>query len=211
MVLEIKRINYGNSTLPESCVFPNGRADRSIPIVFSVFLIRTEQRTLLVDAGCDTMPGFEMEHFIGPVAALEREGYRAEEITDVIITHAHHDHMEAIGRFPQANVYLHRAEHRDALRRGLIPKGTRLVLFDSVLELEDGLRAVHVGGHSPGSCVVEAAADGKVYAVCGDECYSMQNIQKKIPTPSTCSPQNSRYFIDRYASNDYVCLLSHDE
>lgn len=211
MIREIRRITYASSTLPENCILPGGDPARAVPIIFSVFLILTDERTVLVDAGCDTMPGFVMENFIGPVEALRRAGYPADRITDVIITHAHHDHIESIVHFPTANVYLQREEYPPALRRGLLPANARVHLFDEILELEDGLRAVHTGGHSVGSSVVEAEMDGKTYAICGDECYSMQNIRERIPTPSTESPQNSQRFIDRYACGDYVCLLAHDE
>ena len=63
MEKKLHRITYANSTLPESYVFDGGREDKQIPIIFSVFLLRINGRNILVDAGCDTMPGFEMQNF----------------------------------------------------------------------------------------------------------------------------------------------------
>ena len=211
MIQSIERITYARSTLPESWILPGGDETRRCPILFSVFVIRTEERTLLVDAGCDTMPGFEMENFIGPVEALRRAGYRTEDITDVILTHAHHDHIEALHHFAGARVWLHREELACAMRHDSLRGIERLELIDVDTELEEGLRIVHTGGHTSGSCVVEASYEGKWYVVCGDECYSLRNVRERIPTPSTQSPERSQAFIDRYANGEYVCLLAHDE
>ena len=212
MVRSIKRITYGRSTLPENCILPGGKEEKKIPILFSVFLIETDERCVLVDAGCDTMPGFEMVDFIGPVAALEREGYRAEDITDVILTHAHHDHIDGIRHFGHARIYLHRSELAYAQRHGFFTDGTAsLELFEGTVEPERDLRIVHTGGHTSGSSVVEVRWQDRDYVICGDECYSMENIRKQIPTPSTSSAENSQKFIERYATGSFICLLAHDE
>jgi glyoxylase-like metal-dependent hydrolase (beta-lactamase superfamily II) len=211
MIRSIKRITYGKSTLPQNCILPNGDPKKKIPILFSVFLIQTDDRCVLVDAGCDTMPGFEMVDFIGPVAALERAGYRAEEITDVILTHAHHDHIDGIRHFGHARIYLHRDELAYAQRHGVFINGETPELFEDHAELEHDLRIVHTGGHTIGSSVVEAKWQGQNYVICGDECYSMENIRGQIPSPSTASAENSKKFIERYATGNFICLLAHDE
>ena len=92
-MIEIIPIEYGKSVLPESMIFENGVEDKVRPIVFMVYLIKTENRLILVDAGCETMPGFVMTDFIGAVKALENIGVQPEKITNLIITHAHHDHI----------------------------------------------------------------------------------------------------------------------
>lgn len=48
-----------------------------------IYLIRTTDRNILVDAGCVTMPGFVMEDFIGPVVALERMGVSTDKISRI--------------------------------------------------------------------------------------------------------------------------------
>ena len=98
-MIDIIPIDYGKSLLPESWIFENGAENKFRPIVFRVYLIRTENRLILVDAGCETMPGFDMKDFIGPIKALRNIGISLEEITDLIITHAHHDHIECAKYF----------------------------------------------------------------------------------------------------------------
>ena len=65
MIKKIIRIDYGKSTLDECAVYEGGSRKDSIPILFSVFLIVTEERHILIDAGCETMPGFEMGNLAG--------------------------------------------------------------------------------------------------------------------------------------------------
>lgn len=85
--IEIIPVDYAKSVLPESWVFLNGDKDVKVPILFRVYLLKTENRLILVDAGCETMSGFDMKDFIGPIKALENIGISPEEITDVILTH----------------------------------------------------------------------------------------------------------------------------
>lgn len=89
-MIEIIPVNYGKSALPESMIFENGAENKFRPIIFRIYLLKTENRLILVDAGCETMPGFDMTDFIGPVKALNNIGISPEGITDLIITHAHH-------------------------------------------------------------------------------------------------------------------------
>lgn len=54
--LEIIPIEYANSVFGENNIFQNGDAKKLRPIVFMIFLIKTENRLILVDAGCEAMP-----------------------------------------------------------------------------------------------------------------------------------------------------------
>lgn len=44
----------------------------------------------------------------------------------------------------------------------------------------------------------------------GDECYSFFNLQNAVPTARNYSEQNSKKFIEKYATPQYKCLLCHD-
>ena len=79
-MIDIIPIDYGKSFLPESWIFQNGAENKLRPIIFRMYLLKTENRLILVDAGCETMPGFVMTDFIGTVKALENIGVKADEI-----------------------------------------------------------------------------------------------------------------------------------
>ena len=59
-----------------------------------------------MDAGCDDGAGFEMSLFKKPIAVLKEYGLSPNDITDVIITHSHHDHIEAV-KYYENVVYTH--------------------------------------------------------------------------------------------------------
>lgn len=206
--MEILRVDYGRSRLPESMIFSGGSEAREIPIVFSVFLVVTEARAILVDAGCDTMPGFEMEDFCGTVAALKKLGCTPDDITDVILTHAHHDHIQGIKDFPHAHVYIQEAEYARGKRH--IPESCPVHTFPETCQVAEGVTVKRIGGHTEGSCVVEVRGENTVYVLCGDECYSRKNLTERIPTGSSFCPEKSAAFIHTYTQPGYTCLLCHD-
>lgn len=208
MIQEILRIQYAESTLPECWVFSGGDRGKKVPIVFSIFLVCTECKKVLIDAGCETMPGFEMKNFKSPVCVLEEKGIAATEITDVVITHAHHDHIECVKYFKNATIHIQEDEYQSG--RKYLSENPFISTFVDEAELDDCLKIVRIGGHSKGSSVAECKIDGKIYVLCGDECYSLSNIRNRVATASTCSPENSMAFIEKYTQTPYECLLCHD-
>ena len=184
-------LKYGESTLAESLVFLGGNADVKLPISFIVYFIETDDRRILVDAGCDTMPGFEMEHFVSPCVPLAQVGYSPEDITDVIVTHAHHDHIEAVKHFKNAVVHIQAREYESSQKKHkYIPQGFAVNIFEDEAEI-DGVRVKRISGHSKGSCIVELLCGGKNYVISGDECYSRKCLTHKIPTGSSFDPEKS--------------------
>ena len=62
-------------------------------IYTSVFLIKTEERAILVD--CATTPS-DVDDFIVP--CLEKLGYKLGDIKAIVLTHKHGDHAGGLGR-----------------------------------------------------------------------------------------------------------------
>jgi glyoxylase-like metal-dependent hydrolase (beta-lactamase superfamily II) len=207
-IKELYAVKYGESDLRGDMMLSGGDPNLRYPIDFLIYLLRIENRRILIDAGCLSMPGWEMRHFCSPTEILERIGVRAEEISDVILTHAHHDHAEALALFPRATVYV---QKEVCLRDGgkYIPKQMRTVTFADELWLFDCLRIVKIGGHARGSSVVELYDDGKpLYVMVGDECYGEICFEKNIPTGASAAPEKSRAFLDIYRS--WKRLYSHE-
>jgi len=200
-------LKYADSDLPESWVFAGGNPEVKVPISFVIYLLKVGERRILVDAGCETMPGFDMRGFISPAEALARAGVEAHEITDVIITHAHSDHIQAVFRFPQAVVHIQQDEYEKG--RKYIPEGMQVLIFEQETLVADAIRAVRIGGHSVGSCVAEFWIDGQPCVICGDECYSSACFDRMIPTGSTKNPEKSLAFLYAY-KDGYRRFLCHD-
>ncbi|MDO5479671.1 MAG: MBL fold metallo-hydrolase [Clostridia bacterium] len=207
--MKIIPIEYGKSVLPEAMVFENGRKDVSNEIVFKVYLIKTEDKLILADAGCETMPGFVMRDFTGTVKALEKIDIHPSDITDVLITHSHHDHIECVKYFENATIHIEKGEYESGKK--YIPDGFKVNAFSEVFHLSENVKIIKIGGHSKGSCIVEIKSDDKIYIIAGDECYKRECLNKKIPTGASFDKKASREFIEKYSDKKYTVLLCHDE
>ena len=71
---------YGTTEIDEHMAFQNGDKQKKIPISLLFFLIQTDKKNILVDVGCDTMPGFPLYTFCSPVEVLEKTGISRDEI-----------------------------------------------------------------------------------------------------------------------------------
>ena len=206
--MQIIPIKYASSTLPESAVFYNGNPNTLHDIVFILYLIKTGNKLILVDAGCETMPGFEMKNFIGTIKALKAIKITPDDIDDVIITHSHHDHIECVKYFKNSIIHIQKDEFEAS--GNYIPKDFNVNIFQDEYEVGNNVKIVKIGGHSKGSCIVEIADGDKKYVIAGDECYSRECLDTKTPTGSYYNFENSKSFIEKYSNNKYTVLLCHD-
>jgi glyoxylase-like metal-dependent hydrolase (beta-lactamase superfamily II) len=82
----------------------------SIKFNFMVWLIKGNGRNILVDAGflndIDDAKEFKVIDYIRPDSALSKLGLRAGDITDIILSHPHWDHIDGVGLFPNAHVWI---------------------------------------------------------------------------------------------------------
>ncbi len=127
----------------------------------------------------------------------------------MIITHAHHDHIECVKYFKNATVHIQKVEHKNG--KSYIPDGFVVNIFEDEFSVCENVKIVKIGGHSEGSCVVEIQDGEKLYVVCGDECYLRECLTRKIPTGSSFSEEKSRDFIEKYSDKKYDVLLCHDK
>ena len=202
--MNIITLKYGETVLEEGDIFKGGRMDVYLPISFTIYLIQTEDKNILVDAGCDDGAGFKMSIFKSPVDVLSDYGLAPEDITDVIITHSHYDHTQAIKYYKNATVHIQKDEYEKAKKR--IPKDFHVHLINDEFALEENIVIKKIGGHSTGSCIV--LADN--YVFCGDECYYEKNLTDKISTGISCNEAASEAFIKEYSESKYTPLLFHD-
>ena len=85
-------------------------------VPFSFVLARSGERNVLVDCGFMNEGGgaemairFDVPWWVSPVKMLAEFGVPADDVSDIVLSHAHFDHMGSIGEFPKA-----RAPHPEA-------------------------------------------------------------------------------------------------
>lgn len=208
MSRQIVALKYGESIYNEHYIFAGGRSEILLPISFVFYLIQEGARNILIDVGCNDGAGFVMSCFCRPVEVLKAYGISPKEITDVIITHHHHDHIEAIGGYTNAVIHIQKDEY--VLGKKYVPGDFRIKTFEHETIVADGIIAKKIGGHSIGSSIVLCQCNGKDYVFCGDECYVKACFEKKVPTGASRHPKISKQFIQEYGSGKYEPILFHD-
>lgn len=201
-------LKYGESVFNENYIFRGGCSEKMLPISFVIYLIQEGERNILVDAGCNDGAGFNMSVFCKPVDILKEYGLLPEDITDIVITHHHHDHIEAVKDYPKAIIYMQKDEYE--LGRDYIPTERQVELFKEEKWIAEGILVKKIGGHSKGSCIVLCRYHKQDYVFCGDECYVNECFKQGIATGSSYAPEVSERFVQEYGTGQYKLLLFHE-
>lgn len=144
----------------------------ALKVPVNAYVIQNAGRTVLVDAGTPDLMGPGLGQ---AMSALEVLGIAPEDVDQVLLTHAHIDHigglLNASGapRFVNAELALNEAEHGflmddavlaatpesfrpavQAARTSVSAYGDRVTLFNGEVDLAPGLRSLPLPGHTPG-------------------------------------------------------------
>ncbi len=201
-------VKYADSFLPKGMAFLGDSQEEKIPITFSIYLVQTQDKNILIDAGCDTMPGFEMKNFHSPKKVLETIGINAKNITDVIITHSHHDHIEAIKHFKNAIIHITEEEYQIGKKH--IPQDSYVNMFKDAYKINEHISITKWGGHSKGSAIVEIELNNIIHVFAGDECYVSDCIKNKVCTGSYYDLSKSKEFVEKYSDSKYRVHTCHE-
>jgi glyoxylase-like metal-dependent hydrolase (beta-lactamase superfamily II) len=92
-----------------------GPQNDSVQINFMIWLIKGDNgRNILVDAGfLPDIPAakeFGVVHYQRPDSTLAKLGLQPGDITDIILSHPHWDHIDGIGLFPNAHVWIQKED-----------------------------------------------------------------------------------------------------
>ena len=125
----IEAIRYANSpgdSLAELVI--GAPKDEKIDTVYALWLIRGGGRNILFDSGFHRQRWFKewtIKDYLRPDEAVRLAGVKPEDITDVVISHAHWDHMGGIDLFPHANIWIQKEEFRYYTAEAWQPGGNR--------------------------------------------------------------------------------------
>ncbi|MDH6196853.1 N-acyl homoserine lactone hydrolase [Mycobacterium frederiksbergense] len=173
----------------------------------SLWLLECEGRRVLVDTG---PPAYIPLIHDG----LAERGLTAADITDVLVTHLHWDHVGNFTMFPNAVTWVGAAELKWAAEQ---PAGTNFVADLHVEELLrrksgvarirggqeilPGITAVDSPGHTPGHLAFHVATSGQDHIFAGDAVKNIFELST-LRVDSTMDEHASRQTVDRLK-----CLL----
>ncbi|MCE6073965.1 MBL fold metallo-hydrolase [Agrobacterium vitis] len=183
-----------------------GFADAATSLSVNCFLIKTPERTVLIDTGSGQLFGPDHGKLSAGLAAL---GLSPADIDDIILTHIHADHTGGLVRdgapiFPKATVHAGRTETDFWLSPGAADgpdvtervKGQigrahlcldpyeaegRLTIFDDNGPILPGFSATLRAGHTPGHLVVRFESEGMAMLFVGDIVHG-ENVQFRDPS-----------------------------
>lgn len=101
---------------PSSAIAVGGSTTDSVAFVFMFWLIRGDNgKNILVDAGflkdIEEAKYLGFSTYIRPDSVLLRLGLKATDITDIILSHPHWDHIDGIDLFPNAQVWVQKEDY----------------------------------------------------------------------------------------------------
>ena len=169
-------------------------ADGRLVLTHGGYLVITGDRKLLVDAGVgpvDTVRPRGGHHTGGAIlASLSQYGLDPSDVTDVVFTHLHFDHvgwasLDGKPVFKNASYRLHAADW-DYFVSGENPVGEaveklavlsgHLEIFDSACALAPGVDTRPTPGHTPGSTVYVVSSRGERLFFIGDVAHSVVEL-----------------------------------
>jgi glyoxylase-like metal-dependent hydrolase (beta-lactamase superfamily II) len=113
----IQAIRFG--TIPQfrtSGLVIGADPNEKLDIATIVWLIRGGGRTILFDTGYHRQkPGFTnfgTIDFVSPDEAVKLAGVQPDQVTDLIVSHIHWDHMGGIDLFPKATIWIQKDEYQ---------------------------------------------------------------------------------------------------
>lgn len=181
----------------------------SLKIGFMTWLIKGDNgKNILVDAGCaGDLPNavdFGLVNYLRPDSVLLQLGIKAEDITDIIISHPHWDHINGITFFPKANIWIQKDDYdyfvgqawqKDANHGGFVKadilnlvdlnvSGRVILVKGDNVEIIPGIKVYTGSRHTYNSqyAVVQSGKDNIVIA--SDNIWIYDNLEKMFPPPS---------------------------
>jgi glyoxylase-like metal-dependent hydrolase (beta-lactamase superfamily II) len=222
---------------PVSSLVAGGDRARTLDIPAMVWLLKgSNGHTVLIDSGFYRqrfLDQWKPKDFRSPAVAVEAAGVKPEAVTDVIISHAHWDHVDGADLFPKATVWIQREEYRyytgDAwfarnTHGGVYPEDMQALLkinTDGRLkfvegddqEILPGIRCYTGGKHTWASQYVTVKTDAGTVVFASDNIYLYENLEKHAPIAQTldaASNLNAQDRIRTLASDPRLIVPGHE-
>ncbi len=205
---EVYAVRYAEvASFPVSGLIAGADTSRRMDIAMMVWLATGgDGRRVLVDAGFyreKFLERWQPRDYVRPSAAIAGARVGADEVTDIIITHAHWDHLDGVDLFPNARVWIQGDEYAyyvnddgSARNRGIDPDNAaalwaleregrlRLVPGDA-REILPGIVCYTGGRHTYASQYVSVRTAAGTVVVASDNLYLYENLDRRVPIAQT--------------------------
>jgi glyoxylase-like metal-dependent hydrolase (beta-lactamase superfamily II) len=226
---EVLAVRYGTRETSAADVFLNFHAyeepDRPLRMDYFFWLARSPSRTVLIDTGFSPAGGASRGRtmLMDTVPALQAAGVTPDDITQVVLSHAHYDHIGGLPALPEPEVIMTRAEYdfwtgpmggRGQFAHSAEPaeighlrdlrKAGRLTLTGPACQVAPGIELVQVGGHTPGQAIVIVASPAGRVVLASDAVHYYEELERDRPFAVVAS------LPDMYAAFDLINEMGQD-
>src|SRR5262245_37484741 len=204
---EVDAVRY--ATLPRfkvSNLIAGADTSRRLDLAMMVWVVKGGGRTILVDAGFhrdDFVNRWHPTDFSPPSEAMGKLGIKPEDVTDVIVSHVHWDHLDGIDLFPRAKVWIQREEfdhHLDSsgvvkdraidagdakVLAGIAREGRVMLVDGDAKEIIPGITVYTGGKHTFASQFATVPTAAGTVVLASDNAYLYENFAKHVPIAQT--------------------------
>jgi glyoxylase-like metal-dependent hydrolase (beta-lactamase superfamily II) len=235
---EVYAIRFG--VIPQfavSSLVAGADPSRKLDIPVMVWLLKgSDGHRGLVDSGFyrqKFVENWKVQNFRSPADAVAAAGVTADQVTDVIISHAHWDHVDGADLFPKATIWIQREEYRyytgDAWQSRTTHGGIDQEDMQALLKInmagrlrfvegddQQPLPGIHCytgGKHTWASQYVSVPVAGGTAVLTSDNVYLYENLEKHAPIAQTLdavSNLNAQDRIRRLATSPDLIVPGHD-
>lgn len=235
MTYEVYAVRYGTlAGFPVNGLVAGADSTRVMDIAMMVWVLKGAGRVVLVDAGFHRqkfLDEWKPADFTRPSDALAPLGIAPRDVTDIIVTHIHWDHMDGLDLFPNARVWIQRAEYDyyvaddgGARQRAIDPDDAKMLadlkaagrveLVDGDgREVMPGVTAYTGGRHTYASQYLGVRTAAGTVVVASDNCYLYENLEKHAAIAQTLDAASNLAALDRMvwiASSPRLIVPGHD-
>lgn len=236
---QVIAVRMGTRATKRSDVFLNyhlyGEPDGPAEVDYFFWILRNENRTVIVDTGFSTSAGLKRgrELLLHPRRALVDLGIDPDTVEDVILTHGHYDHIGNADLFPRATLHMAEAEYRfwtsptaEHIQFSYYAEqaeiaylrqrhhGGKLRLFTGQCSPAPGLDVVEVGGHTPGQAMVRLQTTAGPVMLASDAVHFFEELERDMPfTAISNLPEMYDVFKDlrdQARTTDLIIVPGHD-
>jgi glyoxylase-like metal-dependent hydrolase (beta-lactamase superfamily II) len=233
---EVYAVRYASiPRFPVSALIKGADTSRRLDIAMMVWLLKgSDGRNVLVDAGFhreDLVRRWRPAAFVPASEAVARLGVKPSDVTDVIISHVHWDHLDGIDLFPKARVWLQREEFEhhldsagtvkdraidaaDAQLLADIARQGRLMLVDGDgKEILSGITVYTGGKHTYASQYASEKTAHGMAVIASDNVYLYENLERHVPIAQTLDTASNLRAQERMlglASDRRLIVPGHD-
>jgi len=233
---EIFALRYAertNRTRAENFKFSDDH-DTPMPIDFYVWVVRNDNRTIVVDTGFGRAEAKKRDRQLlqTPAQALERIGVVLPTVEDVVITHLHYDHAGTMPEFSNARFHVQSSEMAFATGPAMLDVGerwafsddhvcdmvrllyeNRVVFHDEDADIAPGITLHRLPGHTNGLQVVRVPTRRGIVVLASDASHFYENFAGRSPFPICYSEEDTLASYERLEqladSEDHV-IPGHD-